>query len=291
MTRYREIVTGLRQLDLGATRPVIAHASLRAFGDVPGGPETMLGAMLSVISGVMMPTFTYTTMLIPETGPENNGLSYGSSPDQNRLAEFYRSDMPASRMMGILPETLRTHEGARRSSHPILSFSGVGVDEALAAQSLEEPLAPIRALVEMDGWVLLMGVDHTVNTSIHYAERLAGRKQFIRWALTSQGVYECPGFPGCSDGFEKAAPALAAMTRTVRIGEATVQALPLAEMVPAVVALIQQDPLALLCDRPDCERCNQVRSGQMAAPAGASTPGDTEPVRTATAPTDIDLLR
>jgi aminoglycoside 3-N-acetyltransferase len=233
----------------------------------------MLGAMLSVLPGLMMPTFTYTTMLIPETGPENNGLSYGSTPDQNRMAEFYRSDMPASRMMGILPETLRTREGAQRSSHPILSFSGVGVDAALAAQTLDEPLAPIRALAELDGWVLLMGVDHTVNTSIHYAERLAGRKQFIRWALTGQGVRECPGFPGCSDGFEKAGPALAAMTRTARIGEATVRALPLAEMIPAVVAMIQQDPLALLCDRPDCERCNEIRAGQLVAP-----PEDTAPI-------------
>jgi aminoglycoside 3-N-acetyltransferase len=62
---------------------------------------------------------------------------------------------------------------------------------------LDDPLAPVGALAEENGTVLLIGVNHTVNTSIHYAEKIAGRKQFIRWALTPQGVRECPGFPGC----------------------------------------------------------------------------------------------
>jgi aminoglycoside 3-N-acetyltransferase len=286
MIRYREIVNSLRTLNLGSSRPAIAHASLRVFGDLPGGPESMLGAMLSVVSGLMMPTFTYQTMLVPEIGPENNGLTYGEHLDNNRMAEFYRPDMPADRMMGILPETLRRREGAQRSMHPIFSFAGVGVDAALAAQTMEEPFAPVRVLAEQDGWVLLMGVDHTVNSSFHHAERLAGRKQFLRWALTRQGVRECPGFGGCSEGFEKAAPLLAGMTRTVKIGDGVVRALPLQPMIEAVVEMIRQDPLALLCDRPDCERCNAVRAGVCAAAApvpGVSVPGTPAPEEAADA--------
>ena len=62
--------------------------------------------------------------------------------------------------------------------------------------------APVGALAEENGTVLLIGVNHTVNTSIHFAEKLAGRRQFIRWALTRDRVVECPGFPGDSEGFE-----------------------------------------------------------------------------------------
>jgi aminoglycoside 3-N-acetyltransferase len=105
-----------------------------------------------------------------------------------------------------------------------------------------------------------MGVDHTVNTSIHYAERLAGRRQFLRWALTPKGVVECPGFPGCSAGFQAIAADMEKFTRQVQIGNALVQALPLKMLFKVVVARIKKDPLALLCQQEDCERCNAIRS-------------------------------
>ena len=112
--------------------------------------------------------------------------------------------------MGIVAETLRRHPRARRSLHPIQSFAGIYADKFLAAQTLQNPLGPIGALAEADGWVLLLGVDHTVDTSIHYAEKLAGRKQFTRWALLSDRIIECPGFPGDSAGFDAIAPDLVA---------------------------------------------------------------------------------
>ena len=120
-------------------------------------------------------------------------------------------------------------------------------------------------MAQQSAWVLLIGVNHTSNTSIHYAEKLAGRKQFIRWALTLQGVRECPAWPGCSDGFEDAAPAVGAITRKIQVGDSLVQALPLGPMVEAVVQLIHSDPLALLCARPDCGRCQAVRAAVVAS--------------------------
>lgn len=265
MISYRDVINGLKCLDIEPNRPVIAHASLSSFGEVRGGAETILGALLTSMSGVMMPTFTYKTMLIPEDGPEDNGLNYGSGKDTNRMSEFYTPSMPADPMMGIIAEKLRQVTGARRSSHPILSFAGVGVEQVIRAQTMEEPLAPIGELLERDGWVLLLGVDHTVNTSIHYAERLAGRKQFVRWALSAQGVTACPGFPGCSDGFEQIAPALAKATRVVKIGGARIQAVPLKALAQAVQQTLAKDPLALLCGRADCERCNTVRKSVRSA--------------------------
>ena len=260
MLTFRELVSGLRSLGLDRRTPVIMHASLSAFGQVHGGGETLLGALITAFPLIMAPTFTYKTMLIPEDGPADNGLDYGSGRDVNRMAEFYHPDMPADKLMGTLPEALRQRTAAQRSMHPILSFSGIGVPELLKAQTIEEPLAPIRALAEQDGWVLLLGVNHTVNTSIHEAERQAGRQQFIRWALTPQGVCECPGFPGCSLGFEQAAAALMDITRTVALGDSRVQALPLQPMFEIIVQMLRADPLALLCSLPDCERCAAARA-------------------------------
>ncbi|NPV56828.1 MAG: AAC(3) family N-acetyltransferase [Anaerolineae bacterium] len=259
MISYRDIVSGLNKLELDPALPVVAHASLSAFGELRGGADTLLGALLRATPRLMMPTFTYKTMLIPEDGPPNNGILYGSGRDQNRMAEFFHMDMPADRLMGIIPETLRKMPGSTRTAHPIMSFCGKNTETILAAQTLAEPLAPLRRLVKMGGWVLLAGVGHTSNTTIHYAEKLAGRQQLTRWALTPHGVVACPNMPGCSEGFDQAESTLDAITRRSTIGNAVIRALPAAKMVELLVELLKDDAGALLCQGSDCERCDAVR--------------------------------
>jgi aminoglycoside 3-N-acetyltransferase len=258
MTDLTDLKTGLVKLGLGKSL-VIAHASLRAFGHIEGGAETMLEALLDSVRGVIIPTFTYKTMLNPEVGPPRNGMTYGSEANLNKMAEAFHSDMPADKTMGVLPETLRKHPKAKRSMHPIQSFAGIQADVILNSQTIFNPLAPIGALAERDGWVLLLGVDHRVNTSIHYAEKLGGRMQFIRWALLPDRVVECPGFPGDSEGFEAIAPTVEKYTRRVEIGNALVQAVHLKSLIKVVVDELNKNPFALLCQRQDCERCNAVR--------------------------------
>lgn len=258
MVSYREFVNAFRDVRLNPGQPVIVHASLTAIGEIRGGAETLIGALLSSSRGMMAPCFTYKTMLIPEAGPDDNAIQYGTGKDTNRMAEFFTPEMPADPLMGVLPELIRKHPNAKRSSHPILSFTGINVADALEAQTIEEPLAPIQRLAEQNAMVLLIGVNLTVNTSIHWAERLAGRKQFTRWALTQQGVRECPGFPGCSDGFEMAAPYLNDITCSTRLGDATLHSIQLAPMIEVLTALLRQKPDALLCGKNDA-RCEAVR--------------------------------
>jgi aminoglycoside 3-N-acetyltransferase len=255
---FMELRTALLRLELSRV-PVIAHASLKSFGEVVGGAESLLRATLDSVLALVMPTFTYNTMVTPEIGPPNNGIVYGGERDLNRMAEPFTPSMSADKLMGVMAEALRVHSRARRTSHPILSFAGIYAEKFLARQTLADPLGVIAALAEADGWVLLLGVDHTVNTSIHYAERLAGRRQFTRWALLQDRVIECPGFPGDSAGFDAIAADLVNDTRNVRIGKAAVHAVPMRAVVRAVIARLKADPLALLCSNPDCPRCDSVR--------------------------------
>jgi aminoglycoside 3-N-acetyltransferase len=257
---YRDVYNGLRKLELDRGKPVMAHASLSAFGEVRGGADTVLAAVLGLVDALVMPVFTYRSLIIPETGPEDNACPYGTGKDQNSMAEFFKPDMPADRTMGVVAETLRRRVGVLRSAHPILSFAGYKADTVIQSQTLQDPFAPIGALIDLDAWVLLLGVDHTVNTSLHFAEKLAGRKRFVRWALTTEGVRECPDFPGDSDGFNGAVPWLDEITRKAQIGSAVVMALPLREMTAIVRQKLEVDPTALLCQRPDCGVCNAIRA-------------------------------
>ncbi len=142
MLTFRDFITGFRKLDIDHSRPVIVHASLSAFGEVHGGAETVLGALSSSFDTLIMPVFTYKTMITPEVGPPDNAITYGSGKDTNRMAEIYRPDMPADTMMGVVAESLRTHPKALRSMHPILSFAGINAKQILDSQTHQRTTPP-----------------------------------------------------------------------------------------------------------------------------------------------------
>lgn len=260
MPGFAELRSAFQSLNL-SDKPVISHASLKKFGKIEGGGGTVVKAMLASFSGVVMPTFTYSTMVTPDVGPPNNGITYGSGKDLNKMAEPFHSTMQPDKMMGILPKQLLYEKEVLRTSHPILSFAGIQADEVLLTQTLFDPLAPIRELAEKDGWVVLVNVDHSVNTSIHYAEKLAGRRQFVRWAMAPGRIVECPGFPGDSSGFNAIEEYIDPGVRRVKMeNDAFIQAVSLKRLLSATVELIKKEPTALLCHRSDCEMCNAVRN-------------------------------
>ena len=111
MVTFRDFFNTLRQLEIDRSSPVIAHTSLSAFGEVHGGVDTVLAALMGAFNTLIVPTFTYKTMVIPEVGPPENAMRYGSGVAVNRMSEFFSPDMPADKLMGVVPETLRRRPG------------------------------------------------------------------------------------------------------------------------------------------------------------------------------------
>lgn len=261
MISYRDLTTALNSLNIDPTQPIIAHVSMSSFGEeINGGASTVIGALLNSFDTIIMPAFTYQCILIPRTGPPHNGIIYGSNTERNQEASFFYSDLPVHPSIGLTAESLRKHPDSTRSTHPILSFTGINAQSILETQTNNNPLAPIGALTSERGWALLIGVDQRANTSIHYAERLGRRKQFLRWALTPGGVVECPNFPGCSDGFNQLNVHLQAVKRIRQVGEALIYAIPLQMLTAITGDWIRKDPTALLCDKDDCQRCQIVKN-------------------------------
>ncbi len=258
MLDYIELKSLFDQLNL-PDKPVLVHASLKPFGYIQDGADAILRAMTSSFKTIVMPTFTYYTMVTPPVGHPNNGMIYGRPEIPNEMSTSFKPDLRADPMMGILSEAFRNHQQAKRTSHPILSFAGINADSILATQMLDDPLAPIAALAEQDGWVVLVNVDHTVNTSIHYAEKLAGRKQFIRWALVEDRTVECHNYPGDSRGFNAIKPYIKDLVVREELDKAFIEAMPVKRLLDVTVNLIKNNPLALLCEREDCLMCNEVR--------------------------------
>ena len=259
---YRDIVRALHELELNQTNDVVAHVSLSSLGDVRGGAETVIGALLATCGTVVMPAFTHQTTVWPASGPADNGCVYSDHTAENARAAMFSPDLPVDPDLGQVAEAFRRHPQAKRSHHPVLSFAAAGVhaEEILATQTLQDPLGPLDWLYDRHGDVLLMGVDHRANVTLHLAEKFAGRKQFVRWALTPRRVVECPGFPGCSDGFNAIGPRLAYTVRQEWAGQAQLQAVPIFNLVGVTQDWLEANPLALLCNHSYCERCRAIRT-------------------------------
>ncbi len=238
----QQLDEGLASLGLTGAQHVIVHSSLRSFGALDGGVETLLSRLEQHTATLVAPAFSYQTLL--------------RGPDSPIHAQFHR-DTRVSHDIGRLAQTMVERSDARRSFHPALSFVAIGeqAETVLDAQTLANPYAPIGALYDLDGFALLAGVDHSSDTSIHYGEYLAGMPLLTRHLPLDGRVTSC-SFPNCSADFERLAPYV--HPRTTQVGRSRLRLFRVRELVDATVDLLRQDAEALLCTFPSC-RCQQVR--------------------------------
>ena len=163
---------------LGAGQTVLAHSALSKLGWVVGGPVAVIQALLRVLgpSGtLMMPTQTWKN-LDPASGVHPVPESWWPAIREHWPA--YDPAITPSIGMGVIAELFRTWPGARRSLHPVRSFAALGPNaEMLTAEHpLEDvfgPASPLGKLYDLDGYILIIGLDHGSNTSLHLAEHLA----------------------------------------------------------------------------------------------------------------------
>ncbi|SCG78210.1 aminoglycoside N(3)-acetyltransferase [Micromonospora humi] len=166
----------LRDLGVRPGGTVLVHAGLRGLGFLCGGPEAVLLALRDVLGPAG-------TVVVPTHTPENSDPAGWTNPPvpadwwpviRDGLPGFDPAVTP-SRFMGAFAELVRTSPGARRSDHPHVSFAAIGpaAERILTGHRLDDMLgetSPLGRLHDLDADVLLLGVGHGSNTSLHLAE-------------------------------------------------------------------------------------------------------------------------
>jgi len=272
MWTQKQLVDDLTDIGLPAGSTVLVHASLDAIGPVEGGAETLVAALQEVLGAegtLLVPTFALESAtpvssdspLSPEQ-TTGTGSDYPLNPGQ-----ILRSSSDSDPV--DFAEAVRRHPDVFRSEHPALSFAAIGHDaEALVSRvPFHYPLGsegPLARLHQRNGWILLIGVRHTDNISLHLAEIWASVPYVHRTAplkSTTGDETTMLGSPGCTAGFAKIEPLLrqGRILHRRYIGNAESQLMRQQQAVSMAIAMLRGNPSALLCDDESCRVCTLAR--------------------------------
>jgi aminoglycoside 3-N-acetyltransferase len=181
----------LRVLGVETGMVLLVHSSLSSLGWVNGGPVAVIQALEEALG-------PEGTLVMPA---HSAGLSdpkdWNNPPVPEEWKETIRQTMPAydldltpCRSMGVIAETFRKQAGVLRSDHPQVSVSAWGKQAEFITRehSLDYSLgenSPLARLYDLGAWILLLGVKHDNNTSLHLAEYRAeypGKKEIRQGA-------------------------------------------------------------------------------------------------------------
>jgi aminoglycoside 3-N-acetyltransferase len=231
----------LKTLGITVGDTVIVHTALSSFG-TGCSPDTVIDALLHAVGHqgtVVMPTF--------------------ASPD----AVF--NNKKSSTNLGIVAQTFWKRQGVLRSRHPFASIAAIGpnaktlIEDHENAQTAHAEGTPYYRLAQLNGKILLLGVDQDRNTFLHTIEEVA-KAQYLKTVSgkfidkkgkTRTGKWHY--FPGPHRDFIGLGESLRknGLVKEIRIGNCRGKLMKAAGLLNFLLPKIQNDPNLFLSTNPN----------------------------------------
>lgn len=245
------IVAQLRALGVVPGDVLVVHAAFSRVAPVDGGPAGVIAALREAL------------------GPEGTLVMPSLTDDDDR--PFDPATSPC-RGMGVVADTFWRMPGVLRSDSPH-AFAAVGAHAAFVTSDRpldlpHGPDSPVGRVLERDGRVLLLGVGHDANTTVHLAEALAG----VRYRRPAHATVLRDGRPTridygeidhCCARFAQLDDWLGARQRRGTIGNAEARLVRSRDVVAVVTARLRDDPLAFLHPPGVDAECDEARASLM----------------------------
>lgn len=247
----------LAALGVKAGTVLMVHSSLSALGYVVSGAPTVIEALtraLGPAGTLVMPT---------HSGDLSDPAEWRAPPVPPAWHQTMRDNMPAydpavtpTWHMGTIAENFRTQPGVKRSAHPRQSCAARGpdADRIVGHHPLDCGMgeqSPLARLYDLDASILLLGVMHDRNTSLHLAEyrarfpskRIAPAGSAVmidgmrRWHVVDDLAFNDADFAELGLDYERE-------TRQVaigRVGEATARLMPIRPLIDYAVDWLERN--------------------------------------------------
>ena len=161
MLTFEQLVEGFQKLGVEQGDTLLVHSSYKSFGEVDGGPQTVIRALEAALGTdgegtLIMPTFNFDF---------NKGEAWDVNTTPSR--------------MGFLTELVRTDPRAKRVFHPFYSFAILGKHAemlgSLRYKSAYERDSVFGKLRDLDGKIMVIGLSYNDSmTFFHHIEQMEG---------------------------------------------------------------------------------------------------------------------
>ncbi|HEX5439223.1 MAG TPA: AAC(3)-IV family aminoglycoside N-acetyltransferase [Gemmatimonadaceae bacterium] len=244
-----DITAHLLSLGVSPAGVLLVHTSYRAVRPVEGGTRGLIDALLTAL------------------GPQGTLVMPSWTGDDD--APFDPAMTPAASGLGVVADTFRQLPGVLRSNHPhAFAASGPRAAHVTGDPLPRPPLpphipqSPVGRVHELDGQVLLLGVGHDADTTMHLAEVSAGVPYRIRKYVTvlehgravrvdyDENDHCCARFALMDDWLREAG-----IQREGTVGHAHARLARSRDIVQAALPHLERDPFVFL--HPQGSGCNE----------------------------------
>ena len=245
---YKTLVEDLNSLGIKRGDIILLHSSLKSIGDVDGGPDSVIDAFIEVLGDtgtLLMPSF--------QSGSEFFLVDRGCVFDiRNSPSE-----------VGLITEIFRKRPGVTRSLSATHCTAGIGAAAAGILSEHEKCVvscgweSPYHRISEAGGKIVLLGVNHTSNTTLHFLENTNGAPticsiEYLPKVIDYEGkeitVPTHPHMPGLPRDYSRVEPILLAekVQTNGKLGVADVKIIKADAMAEIIGERIRRDPLLLI---------------------------------------------
>jgi aminoglycoside 3-N-acetyltransferase len=236
---------------------LVVHTAFSRVGPVEGGPQGLIEALRLVL------------------GPEGTLVMPSMTDEDDR--PFDPASSPCA-SLGVVAETFWRMPGVLRTDNPH-AFAAVGPMAAkiTAPQPVDVPHgadSPVGRVRDLDGYVLLLGIGHDADTTVHLAENLAGVRYRKRAHATvmSNGRpkrYDYGEIDHCCANFSLLDDWLEAGGRQRRgiVGHGDARLARSRDIVDAALIHLQENETVFLHPAGACGECDEARAS---IPSGAA---------------------
>jgi aminoglycoside 3-N-acetyltransferase len=247
MLTFENLVDGFRGLGVNEGDTLLVHSSYKSFGEVDGGPQTVIRALEAALGTdrdgtLIMPTFNF---------------------DFNKGAPWDVRTTPSK--MGVLTELVRVDPRAKRVFHPFYSFAILGKHAemlgSLRYKSAYERNSVFGKLRDLDGKIMVIGLSYNNSmTFFHHIEQMEGvdyrfLKQFTGEVTDENGNTYTDTFEMLVRDIDKGVMTMvdpmgalmeqAGVIKSAKIGEADVKLMKANEVYEFTAREMKRDPFLL----------------------------------------------